>query len=124
MSKELESAVKKMFRALDSGDAVAMKATMAIDAVGLDEVSRSWMVGKQLFDYVDELLSSVGSLKSELTNINARAWGDTGVVGCVLEQDLIMHGTKHHITAPTTVVLRKEGAEWKIVHFHSAPLPE
>jgi hypothetical protein len=40
VSKELESAVKKMFRALDSGDAVAMKATMAKDAVGLDEVSR------------------------------------------------------------------------------------
>ena len=102
----------------------AMKATLASDAVGLDEVSRSWMVGKQLFDYLDELLSSVGSLKSELTNINARAWGDTGVVGCVLEQDLIMHGKKHHITAPTTVVLRKEGSEWKIVYFHSEPLPE
>jgi ketosteroid isomerase-like protein len=82
------------------------------------------MVGKELFDYVDGLLSAVGGIKSELTKVNARAWGDTGVVACVLEQDLSMHGMKHHISAPTTVVLRKEGAEWKIVHFHSAPLPE
>jgi hypothetical protein len=31
---------------------------------------------------------------------------------------------RQHISMPTTIVLRRSGAEWKVALIHSAPLPE
>jgi ketosteroid isomerase-like protein len=35
-----------------------------------------------------------------------------------------MHGTPQHISAPTTMILRRDDGAWKLVLFHSIPLPE
>ena len=43
---------------------------------------------------------------------------------CWLEQDYTLEGNSQHISAPTTIVLHREASEWKVVLFHSIPLPE
>ena len=43
---------------------------------------------------------------------------------CWLEQDYTLKGNTQHISAPTTIVLHREAGEWKVVLFHSIPLPE
>ena len=50
-------------------------------------------------------------------------WGDAGVLTCWLEQDYTFKGTKQHISAPTTVVFRRDNGAWKMVVFESIPLP-
>ncbi len=114
-----------MFEALDAGDAEAMRASLADDVTGLDEVSRSWMSGRQeLSDHVEKLVSSVSGIKSDLQDVRTKVLDDAAIVVCRLEQDYSYNGMQHHISAPTTAVLKKEEGVWKITHFHSAPIPE
>jgi ketosteroid isomerase-like protein len=35
-----------------------------------------------------------------------------------------MEGKAQHVSAPTTLVLRRQDGEWKLALFHSVPLPE
>jgi uncharacterized protein (TIGR02246 family) len=125
MSGELETVVQQMFKALDDGNAEGMKETFADDIMGLDEVSRTWFTGReQLAGHIDNLISSVADISSDLQDIKTTTWDGTAVVACRLEQDYTYNGVRHHISAPTTLVLRRQGDAWKIAHFHSAPLPE
>ena len=63
-------------------------------------------------------------LQSELQDAQERVWGDVGVLTCWLDQGYTFEGNAQHISAPTTIVFRREGGEWKVVLFHSIPLPE
>jgi ketosteroid isomerase-like protein len=56
--------------------------------------------------------------------VEERVWGDTGVLTCWLDQDYTMDGKAQHVSAPTTIVFRREGVEWKLALFHSIPLPD
>jgi ketosteroid isomerase-like protein len=81
--------------------------------------------GRPEFDsYLRELMASVSDLRTELKDAEERVWGDTGVLTCWLDQDYTANGAAQHVSAPTTVVLRREGGEWKMSLFHSIPLPE
>jgi hypothetical protein len=51
-------------------------------------------------------------------------WGDVGLVTFWLEQDYNLEGQRHHISAPTSAVLRWEDEAWKVAVFHSVPLHE
>ena len=51
-------------------------------------------------------------------------WGDSGMLTCIVEQTYTLEGRQQHVAAPTSVVLRREGEAWRIVLFHSIPLPE
>jgi ketosteroid isomerase-like protein len=45
-------------------------------------------------------------------------------VTCWLEQDYVLDNQPQHISAPTTIVLRRLGDGWRLVLTHSIPLPE
>jgi ketosteroid isomerase-like protein len=59
-----------------------------------------------------------------MKDVHEVVWGDAGFLTFWLEQDYTLDGTRHHISAPTSVALRREGGHWKVVLFHSVPLPE
>ena len=63
-------------------------------------------------------------VRTELRDAEERVWGDTGMLTCWLDQDYTMEGNAQHVSAPTTIVFRREGGEWKLALFHSIPLPE
>ena len=74
--------------------------------------------------YFKTVAGSVTNIRSKLTDVRENTMGDVGIVTCWLEQDYKLGGKSQHISAPTTIVLRRGGGEWKIILFHSIPLPE
>ena len=41
-----------------------------------------------------------------------------------MEQDYQMDGAAQHVSAPTTVMFKRESGVWKMDLFHSIPLAE
>lgn len=124
MAGELEAVVRGMFDALDRGDAASVGEDIASDAQGIDEISRRWMRGSdEVRGYASQLSEQAKDVHSELVDVHATIWGDVGLLTCWLEQDYTFEGERQHISAPTTVVLRRDSGAWKFALFHSAPLP-
>jgi ketosteroid isomerase-like protein len=125
MPGELKKAADGFVAALDAMDVDRMMQAVTEDAQGVDEISRRWLRGRAEFDsYLRELMASVSDVRTELKDAEERVWGDTGILTCWLDQDYTANGAAQHVSAPTTMVLRREGGEWKMSLFHSIPLPE
>lgn len=124
MANELESVTREMFGALDRGDAEAVIRLGTAEMQGVDEISRKWMRGlDEVGGYIRQLMGMVEGLDSKVTDVHETVWGDSGVVSCWLDQEYTLEGAPQQISAPTTLLFRKEGGEWEIALFHSVPLP-
>ncbi len=125
MAGELEKTVREFMRLLDTKDFDAMGRKTTDDVQGVDELTRSWMRGRQaLQEYFKRFGPQVSDIHSQLSDLREAAWGDVGLVTCWLEQDYTYEGKKQHVSAPATLLLRRSGPEWKLALFHSVPLPE
>jgi ketosteroid isomerase-like protein len=127
MAGELESAANDFVAALDAKDVDRIVASTTEDAQGVDEISRRWLRGRSELDgYLRQLMGAVSDLRTGLQDAEEHVWGDSGVLTCWLDQDYTFEGNAQHISAqaPTTIVFRREGGEWKLALFHSIPLPE
>lgn len=125
MPGELESVAMGFVAALDAMDLDRMMESTLDDAQGIDEISRRWIRGREELDgYLRGLMGAVSNVRTELRDVEERMWGDTGMVTCWLEQDYELEGNSQHVSAPTTIVMRRQDGEWKLALFHSAPLPE
>ena len=125
MSGELERAAASFVADLDSLDRDRILARLGEDVQAVDEVSRQWLRGADaLRDYIGGLVAAVSEVHTELRDGEERLWGDTGVYTCWIEQRYVLEGTAQQISAPTTLVFRRQGADWKLVLFHSIPLAE
>jgi ketosteroid isomerase-like protein len=112
-------------RLLDAKDFLTMTRQLTDDAQAIDELSRRWLRGRsQIADYFKQMGAAVKDLHSELKDVRETTADATGLVTCWLEQDYTYEGKPQHISAPTTVVLRRNGSEWRLALIHSAPLPE
>jgi ketosteroid isomerase-like protein len=124
MTGELASVASGFVAALDSMDVDRLNETLAEDAQGVDEISRRWLRGRSELDsYLRQLMNAVSEVHTELRDAEDRVWGDTGVLTCWLDQDYTMDGKVQHVSAPTTIVFRREAGDWKVALFHSIPLP-
>jgi ketosteroid isomerase-like protein len=125
MPGELENVANDFVGAIDSMDVDRMMATATEDAQGVDEISRRWVRGRVEVDgYLRQLMGAVSDVRTRLRDAEERVWGDTGMLTCWLDQDYTMEGNAQHVSAPTTIVFRREGGEWKLALFHSIPLPD
>ena len=125
MSGELEAVVREMFDAIDRNDADAVMRTGGDGMQGIDEISRHWMRGlEEVGAYVKQMTQAVQDAHSEIQDVRETMWGDTGLLTCWLQQDYMLGGQRQQISAPTTVVLRRQDGDWRIVLFHSIPLLE
>jgi ketosteroid isomerase-like protein len=125
MSGELESAANAFIAAIDSLDLERIMRSLGQDVQSVDEVSRQWLRGNdELRSYLAGLVAAVSVVHTELRGAEERVWGDTGLLTCWMEQNYTMDGNAQQISAPTTLVFRREGGEWKLALFHSIPLPE
>jgi ketosteroid isomerase-like protein len=124
MAGELETVLRTMMDGLDKGDMSSVTAALAGGAQGIDEISRRWMRGDdEVRDYAAKLAGLVSDVHTEIRDPHEAIWGDTGVLTCWLDQDYTIEGDPTHISAPTTVVMRKEDGDWRVALFHSIPLP-
>ena len=125
MSGQLEQVTSEFFSAIDSMDVDRIMRMATEDAEGVDEISRQWQRGRDQMDgYLRQLMGSVSDVHTELRDQHERVWGDAGVVTCWIDQDYTLGGKSEHISAPTTMVFRREGSDWKLALFHSVPLAE
>ena len=124
MANELESVTREMFGALDRKDPEAVIGLGAAEMQGVDEISRKWLRGlDEVGGYIRELMGMVEGVHSTITDVHETVWGDSGLVTCWLEQEYTLDGALQQISAPTTLLFRKEGGDWKIALFSSVPLP-
>jgi ketosteroid isomerase-like protein len=125
MAGELEAVVLEMFDALRRKDVDALARFAADDSQGVDEISRRWLRGDdEMTRYLEGLLEMVDDVDSKLQDVHEKVYGDVGLVTFWLEQDYTLEGERQHVSAPTTVVLRRMRESWKLALFHSIPLPE
>jgi ketosteroid isomerase-like protein len=125
MANKLESAMKEMFDTLGRGDPEELIGHFSSEPQGIDELSREWMRGRDaMATYIRGMLGQLADVKSEIRDFHEVIVGDVGLATFWLEQEYTLGGERHHISAPSSAVLRKEGGEWRIVLFHSIPLPD
>ena len=121
---ELQAALESMFDAFERGDTEALVASVASEAQGVDEISRKWMRGgEEVQNYLRGLVSMVSGMKTVVTDGNETIDGDTGLLTCWIDQDYTIEGMAQHVSAPTTVIFKREAGAWRFSLFHSIPLP-
>ena len=124
MPAELETITRQMLSALDRNDAEGFIRNSASDVQAVDEISRRWLRGVgEVSDYLRNVVKQIEGVRSTINNVREVIWGEAGVLTCWLEQDYTLEGTKQHVSAPTTVVFRRDNGAWKMVLFESIPLP-
>ena len=125
MASELTGIVRKLFEDLDRLDFDAIVERAAADVQTVEEIRRRWMRNRdELRDYVGQLKPVMSGIVSQLNDIHEISWGDTGLVTFWLEQSYGLDGEEHYVSAPTTMVFRREDGAWKAVLMHSVPMPE
>ena len=124
MGGELEAATRQYFDFVDRKDAEAIIGAGTEDIQAVDEISRRWMRGvDELGTYIRQLLKMVEDVRTSISNVHETLLGDIGILTCWIEQDYTLEGKGVHVSAPTTVAFRRESGTWKVVLFHSVPLP-
>lgn len=123
MVGELAKRVRDMMGKMDAKDWDALNQMATDDLQGVDEITRKWTHGRNAI--IDGLRQApIEDLRTEVRDLNETTWGDTGLVTCWIEQDYTYEGKLQHVSAPTTLLFRKIGSEWRMTLFHSVPLPE
>lgn len=59
-----------------------------------------------------------------MSDAQQAVWGDVGLVTFVLDQTYIMDGQPQTISAPTSILFRRDPDDWKIALIHTVPIPE
>ena len=125
MPGALETVARRFTASLDALDVDALVSVLAEDVEGVEEISRQWLRGHDaVAGYMRELATQVSDIHTSLRDVNERVWGDVGVVTCWLDQTYTYEGEVVRISAPTTLLFRSDASQWKLVLFHSVPLPE
>ncbi len=125
MAGEPVAVVRQLFDAFDNLDFDAVLALAASDVQGVDELARQWLRTRDdLENYFRMLGTALSDVRSELGDVNEIVHGEVAIVTAWLEQDYTFQGEPVHVSAPTTVVVRREGGDWKVALVHSVPLAD
>jgi hypothetical protein len=121
----LQQTVSQLLERLDEMDLEGLGGMVDDEVQGVDEIARKWMRGRPAIErYFSQLKDTVQDVRSRMSEVHETAWGDAGLVTFVLDQTYTMDGQQQSISAPTSIVFRRRGSDWKIVLIHTVPLPE
>jgi ketosteroid isomerase-like protein len=59
-----------------------------------------------------------------MSDLQEAVWGDVGLVTFVRDQTYTMDGQQQSISAPASILFRREPGDWKIALIHTVPIPE
>jgi SnoaL-like domain len=122
---ELEQETRRLLTHLDAMDVARISAMITDGAQGIDEIARSWTRGRAAMDaYLAELAGAVQDVRSQITDLHVISWNDTGLVTFVLQQTYRLEDEPQSLSAPTSLVFKREAGAWKVALIHSVPLPE
>lgn len=117
--------VVAFFDLFDHQDIEGIRRKFADDVQGVDEISRAWLRGVSAIDsYFSQLESmDVSDIHSTVTDIDVRHWDDVALVTCMADQTYRVAGEPTAITAPVSMLYRRDHGEWKVELIHAVPLP-
>ena len=120
----LQQTVSRLLKRLDAMDLEALGGMVDDEVQGVDEIARRWMRGRPAIDgYFAQLKRTVSDVRSRMSDVHEDAGGDAGLGTFVLDQNYALDGQQQTISAPTSIVFRRRGSDWKIVLIHTVPLP-
>jgi ketosteroid isomerase-like protein len=100
-------------------------AMLTDDAQSVDEITRGWTRGRLAIQaYLSQLNDTVSDVHSRISDVQAKIWGDGGLVTFVLDQTYTIDGQQQSISAPTSIVFVRQDGDWKISLIHTVPIPE
>lgn len=121
----LQQTVRRLLERLDAMDLEGLGGMVDDEVQGVDEIARKWMRGRPAIEeYFSQLKDTVSDVRSRMGDVQEDAWGDAGLVTFVLDQTYTLDRHQQTISAPTSIVFRRRGSDWKIVLIHTVPLPE
>jgi SnoaL-like domain len=121
----LERRVERLLELLDAMDVDGLGKLVTDDVQSVDEITRGWTRGRRAVEsYLSQLKGSVSDVESRMSDAQEMVWGDIGLVTFVLDQTYTMDGRRQTISAPTSILFRHEGDDWKISLIHTVPIPE
>jgi uncharacterized protein (TIGR02246 family) len=121
----LETVARQFTKYLDALDIDALVSVFTDDIEVVEEISRQWLRGRDAVEgYARQLATQISDVHTEIRDVNERVWGDVGVLTHWLDQTYTFEGNAVQISAPTTLIFRRESDVWKMALFHSVPLPE
>jgi hypothetical protein len=121
----LEAETERLLRLLDAMELESLSAMLTEEAQSVDEITRRWTRGREAIDaYLEQLRDTVSDVHSRARDLRAVSWTDTGIVTFVLEQTYMLKGAQQTLTAPTSIVFRRIGDDWKVALIHTVPLAE
>jgi hypothetical protein len=121
----LEAETERLLRLLDAMELESLRAMLTEDAQSVDEITRGWTRGREAIDaYLERLRDTVSDVHSRARDLRTVGWTDTGIVTFVLEQTYTLKGAQQTLTAPTSIVFRRIGDDWKVALIHTVPLPD
>ena len=113
----------RLFQLLDALDISGLTGLLADDAQAVDELTSSWMRGREALQaHFARLPEMVADVRSQVSDLSATAWGDVGLVTLQLDQTYTVNGEVQKISAPTSLLYRRQGETWKLALVHSVPI--
>ncbi len=124
-SSALEQGTHRLFQLLDALDISGLAGLLVDDAQAVDELTGSWMRGREALEaHFARLPEMVGDVRSDLSDLSVTAWGDIGLVTLLLNQTYTADGAVQRISAPTSLIFRRQGENWKLALVHSVPITD
>ena len=121
----LQQTVSRLLERLDAMDLDGLGGMVDDEVQGVDEIARRWMRGRAAIEgYFSQLKETVSDVRSRISDVQENTWGDVGLITFVLDQTYTLDGQQQTISAPTSIVFRRRGGDWRIVLIHTVPLPE
>jgi len=121
----LQQTVSRLLERLDAMDLDGLGGMVDDEVQGVDEIARRWMRGRAAIEgYFSQLKETVSDVRSRISDVQENTWSDAGLVTFVLDQTYTLDGQQQTISAPTSIVFRRRGGDWRIVLIHTVPLPE
>lgn len=121
----LEQRARQLLELLDAMDLDALGGLLADDAQSVDEITQGWTRGRAAIeDYLSQLKGTVSEVHSRMSDPQESVWGDVGLVTFVLDQTYTMDGKQQTVSAPTSILFRRQDGDWKIALIHTVPIPE
>ena len=121
----LEQRVGRLLELLDAMDVDSLGTLVTDDVQSVDEITRGWTRGRAAVEsYLSQLKGTVSDVRSRMSDAQEAVWGDVGLVTFVLDQTYTMDGQQQSISAPTSILFRREPGDWKIALIHTVPIAE
>jgi hypothetical protein len=78
----------------------------------------------RLEEYLQQLAGAVTDVHTRVSDVEEHVSRGGAIVTCRIDQDYLLKGERRHVSAPTTMALRREGGESKPTLFHSISIRE